>query len=179
MYAGLLRVFGTGVSSFAREFGLGETLTMKGMKAVLYPIWRIDGIFEGPVESEKNRKEKDAYLAIEEGYVPGQSAGSPPPSCIRIADSMLGNPFAPLSYLSFSVPPLPEELKPYNPDKDLTQLGEGFEVVPVPFTVSPLGLVDRIRSEIGKRTTWNGIRFDQSKWTEQLVCSFIWRNAAN
>lgn len=47
---------------------------MKGMKAVLYPIWRIDGIFEGPVESEKTRREKDAYLAIEEGYVPGEQA---------------------------------------------------------------------------------------------------------
>lgn len=67
-------MFGSGVSAFAREFGLGETLTMKGMKAVLYPIWRIDGIFEGRVESEKSRKEKDAYLAVEEGYVPGESA---------------------------------------------------------------------------------------------------------
>lgn len=46
---------------------------MKGMKAVLYPIWRIDAIFEGGVESEKTRNEKDAYLAVEEGYVPGQS----------------------------------------------------------------------------------------------------------
>ena len=48
-------------------------MTMKGMKAVLYPIWRVDAIFEGAVESEKKRKEKDAYLAVEEGYVPGQS----------------------------------------------------------------------------------------------------------
>ena len=48
---------------------------MKGMKAVLYPIWRIDAIFEGGVESEKTRKEKEAYLAVEEGYVPGRSAG--------------------------------------------------------------------------------------------------------
>lgn len=72
IYAGLLRLFGPGVSSFAREFGLGETVTMKGMKAVLYPIWRIDAIFEGDVESERTRREKEAFLAIEEGYVPGE-----------------------------------------------------------------------------------------------------------
>ena len=73
IYAGLLRLFGPGISGIAKEFGFGETLTMKGMKAVLYPIWRVDAIFEGAVESEKKRKEKDAYLAVEEGYVPGQS----------------------------------------------------------------------------------------------------------
>jgi len=73
IYAGLLRIFGPGISSYAQEFGLGESVTMKGMKAVLYPIWRIDAIFEGGVESEKTRKEKEAYLAVEEGYVPGKS----------------------------------------------------------------------------------------------------------
>lgn len=41
------------------------------MKAVLYPIWRIDAILEGGVESERTRKEKEAFLAVEEGYVPG------------------------------------------------------------------------------------------------------------
>jgi hypothetical protein len=72
IYAGLLRLFGPGISSYAREFGLGENVTMKGMKAVLYPIWRIDAIFEGGVESERTRREKDAFLAIEEAYVPGK-----------------------------------------------------------------------------------------------------------
>jgi hypothetical protein len=67
-----LRLFGPGISSYAQEFGLGESVTMKGMKAVLYPIWRIDAIFEGGVESEKTRKEKEAFLAVEEGYVPGK-----------------------------------------------------------------------------------------------------------
>lgn len=86
-----------------------------------------------------------------------------------VTDTTLGNPFAPLSYLSFSVPPLPDDLQSYQPDTDLIQLGEGFEVVPVPFTVSPLGLLDRLREEVGRRTTWNGVRFDESKWTEQLV----------
>lgn len=71
VYAGLLRLFGPGVSSYAREFGFGETVTLKGMKAVLYPIWRIDAILEGGVESERTRKEKEAFLAVEEGYVPG------------------------------------------------------------------------------------------------------------
>jgi hypothetical protein len=72
IYAGLLRLFGPGISSYAREFGLGENVTMKGMKAVLYPIWRIDAIFKGGVESERTRREKDAFLAIEEAYVPGK-----------------------------------------------------------------------------------------------------------
>jgi len=73
IYAGLLRLFGPGISSYAQEFGLGESVTMKGMKAVLYPIWRIDAIFEGGVESEKSRKEKEAFLAVEEAYIPGKS----------------------------------------------------------------------------------------------------------
>lgn len=84
-----------------------------------------------------------------------------------------GNPFAPLSYLSFSVPPLADDLQPYNPDRDLQQLGEGFEVVPVPFTVTPLGILERLRTEIGKRTTWHGVRFDESKWAEQLVSDML------
>jgi hypothetical protein len=51
----------------------------------------------------------------------------------------------------------------------LKQLGEGFEVVPVPFTVSPIGLLHRIKSEIGRRTTWQGIKFNESQWKEKLV----------
>lgn len=123
---------------------------MKGMKAVLYPIWRIDAIFEGGVEAERTRKEKEAFFAVEEAYVPG-------------------NPFAPLSYLSFAVPPLEDHLEPYRPDTDLKQLGEGFEVVPVPFTVSPIGLLDRVRSEVGSRQTYQGIKFDERQWKEKLV----------
>jgi hypothetical protein len=53
----------------------------------------------------------------------------------------------------------------------LKQLGEGFDIVPVPFTVSPIGLIDRIRSEIGRRTTWQGIKFNETQWKEKLVRS--------
>ena len=68
---------------------------------------------------------------------------------------------------------MPDDLQPYNPDRDLIQLGEGFEVVPVPFTASPLGLLGRLREEVGRRTAWRGIKFDESKWTEQLVCAHL------
>lgn len=67
------------------------------------------------------------------------------------------------------MPPLEDHLEPYRPETDLKQLGEGFDVVPVPFTVSPVGLLERIRSEIGRRTTWQGIRLNETQWKEKLV----------
>jgi hypothetical protein len=67
------------------------------------------------------------------------------------------------------VPPLEDQLAPYNPETDLGQLGEGFEVVPVPFTVTPLGLLEKLKSEMGRRTTWEGVKFDLSTWNEKLV----------
>jgi hypothetical protein len=60
-------------------------------------------------------------------------------------------------------------LEPYRPESDLQQLGDGFEVVPVPFTVSPVGLIERLRSEIGRRTVIEGVKFDETKWKEKLV----------
>jgi hypothetical protein len=74
IFAAMLNLLPTAVSSYAaQEFHMGESVKMKGMKAVLYPIWRVDAIFEGGVESERTSKEKEAFLAIEEGYVPGES----------------------------------------------------------------------------------------------------------
>lgn len=78
-----------------------------------------------------------------------------------------------MSYLSFAVPPLEDHLQPYRPETDLNQLGEGFEVVPVPFTVSPVGLLERLRSEIGKRATWEGVKFNETLWQEKLVSQSI------
>lgn len=82
-----------------------------------------------------------------------------------------GNPFAPLSYLSFAVPPLPDDLPTYNPSKHLRQLeDDGLDIVPVPFTVSPLGLSKLIRSRIGQSTRWENLKIDESKFKETMVC---------
>ncbi|WWC71888.1 uncharacterized protein I206_105847 [Kwoniella pini CBS 10737] len=153
--AGLLRLFGPSITPLANEFGLGTNLKMKDMKAVLYPIWRVDSIAEGDVKLEgtKQRVEPKMWISTREGYVPG-------------------NPFAPLSYLSFAVPPLPDDLPQYNLAEDLTQLGDGFEVVPVPFTVSPLGLAKKIRKTIGSNKRWENISIDESKWEETLLAAY-------
>ncbi|EIW71792.1 hypothetical protein TREMEDRAFT_67961 [Tremella mesenterica DSM 1558] len=150
--AALIRFLGSFGATIAHEFGLDEDFKMKDMKAVLYPIWRVDCMLEGPVEILEKRKQTSAWIGISEGYVPG-------------------NPFAPLSYLSFAIPPLPAELSEYNPEEDLKQLGEGNEVVEVPFTVSPLGLLKRLRQVVG-RTTWEGFRIDQSKWKDTLFAAY-------
>ncbi|WVO12489.1 hypothetical protein L204_100089 [Cryptococcus depauperatus] len=158
VYAFLLRLFGPSVTSLAREFGFGSKLELKGqMKAALYPIWRVDSMIEGKLKlanAKDTRLEPNLWICCKEAYVPG-------------------NPFAPLSYLSFAVPPLPDNLPAYNPSKDLRQLeNDGLEVVPVPFTVSPLGLLRRIRKSIGKRSEWENLIANESKFKETLVACY-------
>lgn len=80
-----------------------------------------------------------------------------------------GNPFAPLSYLSYGTQVIPDDLAPYDPSTDLIQLGEGFDVVPIPFTVSPLGLLKKIRSIVGKRREWEGLILEPDKWKDVMV----------
>lgn len=83
-----------------------------------------------------------------------------------------GNPFAPMSYLSYAVPPLEHDLRPYEPSRDLHQL-DGETIVEVPFTVNPLSMVGEIRKQIGRRTEiLGGFKIDESKWKETLVAAY-------
>ncbi|OCF32211.1 hypothetical protein I316_06125 [Kwoniella heveanensis BCC8398] len=153
--AGALRLFGPSVIPFAKEFGVGSNVRMKDMKAVLYPIWRVDSIIEGKVklQGSSSRVEPSIWVSTREGYVPG-------------------NPFAPLSYLSFAILPLPDDLPSYNLAEDLTQLGDGYEIVPVPFTVSPLGLEKKIRRTIGSNTRWEGVIIDEKRFEEIMLAAY-------
>ncbi|WVR00360.1 hypothetical protein IAU59_007503 [Kwoniella sp. CBS 9459] len=156
LLAGALRLFGSSVLPFANELGVGSNVKMKDMKAVLYPIWRVDSVFEGKVKlqgSNNSRVEPSIWVSTREGYVPG-------------------NPFAPLSYLSFAIPPLPDDLPSYNLAEDLTQLGDGYDVVPVPFTVSPLGLEKKIRRTIGSGTRWEGVIIDEKRFEEIMLAAY-------
>ena len=80
-----------------------------------------------------------------------------------------GNPFAPLSYLSFAVPPLPSDLPAYDPATHLSQLGSGYDIVPVPFTVSPFQLMEKAQGALGRGANWGGVKIDASKWRAPLV----------
>ncbi|ADV24177.1 hypothetical protein I315_06137 [Cryptococcus gattii Ru294] len=160
VYAFLLRLFGPSITPLATEFGLGSKLELRGtMKAALYPAWRVDSIVEGKatVDSARGiakRLEPKVWISTSDAYVPG-------------------NPFAPLSYLSFAVPPLPDDLPTYNPSKHLRQLeDDGLDIVPVPFTVSPLGLSKLIRSRIGQSTRWENLKIDESKFKETMVACY-------
>ncbi len=72
LYAGLLRIFGEGIAPLAREFGMGEKFHMKDMKAAYYPVWRVDVVLDGVLVSSKDSISSKAWIAIKEGYVPGQ-----------------------------------------------------------------------------------------------------------
>ena len=73
-YSALLKFFGPGIMPYAKEFGLGESLVMRDMKAVYWPVWRVDAILEGRVRAENGSgKEGAAALVVEEGYIPGTS----------------------------------------------------------------------------------------------------------
>jgi hypothetical protein len=67
------------------------------------------------------------------------------------------------------VPPLEGNLQVYNPGKDLTQLGEGFDIVAVPFTVSPISLLDKVKSMITPKTEWQGLTLEALKWKDTMV----------
>jgi hypothetical protein len=76
-YSALLKFFGPFIMPYAKEFGLGESLVMRDMKAVYWPVWRVDAILEGKVRGENGSgKEGDAALVVEEGYVPGTSVSA-------------------------------------------------------------------------------------------------------
>lgn len=84
----------------------------------------------------------------------------------------LGNPFAPLSYMSYAVPPLPDNLETYNPSRDLRQLN-GEEIVEIPFTVDPIAMVDKIRNSIGNNCALpGGVKVNQSKWSEKMLAAY-------
>ncbi|WVR07790.1 hypothetical protein IAU60_004833 [Kwoniella sp. DSM 27419] len=153
--AGALRLFGPSITPFANELGIGNNVKMRDMKAVLYPIWRVDSILQGKVrvQGPSQRVEPNMWISTREGYVPG-------------------NPFAPLSYLSFAVPPLPDDLPKYDLKEDLTQLGDGYDVVPVPFTVSPLGLAKKLRKMIGSSARWENVIVDEKDWEETLLAAY-------
>lgn len=80
-----------------------------------------------------------------------------------------GNSFAPLSYLSFANQDFDSELLPYNPSEDLDQLGEGWEVVPIPFTASPFGLIEQAKSNFGERAELGDRVFDVKTWNPSFV----------
>lgn len=82
---------------------------------------------------------------------------------------MIGNAFAPLSYLSFGVHSIPDDIPLYDP-KDLSQLGKGYEIAAVPFTVSPFAVTEKIRRMIGKKGKADTITsVDESSWKEVMV----------
>lgn len=74
IYGALLAIFGPSVTPLAKEFGLGDTVKMTNLKAVYYPIWRIDCIAKGGIGAIANKSDNEkAWLAVREGYVPGKS----------------------------------------------------------------------------------------------------------
>lgn len=142
LYAAGITMFGSAVETIGKELGFGQNLHMRSMKAAYYPIWRVDAI------AETGEDGRDGWLAVREGYIPG-------------------NPFAPLSYLSYAVPPLTDELPTYSRKRDLNQI-PGHDIVEVPFTVDPIRFVDKVRERIG-RTNIDGVPIDAAKWKEVMV----------
>jgi hypothetical protein len=72
--AGLLKLFGPSIGALAQQFGLGGDVVMRDMKAIYWPVWRIDAMLEGSVEGKDlDEKEGMAYFGVQEAYVPGES----------------------------------------------------------------------------------------------------------
>ena len=149
----LLRRLGSLGQTLCDLFGLGSSVRLKTVKAIYWPVWRCDAIFEGPARAKQSATNTniEGYFSCQEAYVPGNS-------------------FEPLSYHSLAVPPLGDDLPVYRPERDLTQLGEGFEIVPVPFSATPFGLLDLIKKELGKRVEWEGLTILPEEWKETMVC---------
>jgi hypothetical protein len=72
LFAGLLRLFGRAFEPLGREFGLGESIILRDMKPVYWPIWRVDLVAEGMVGPAKGGPEHEAWLGVPEGYIPGE-----------------------------------------------------------------------------------------------------------
>lgn len=177
IYAALIRFFGI-PDSLAETLGLGNDVKLTDMRAALYPVWRCDAILEGKVMSEYSRErvESDGCIMASQAYVPGEDLWDQHSGLTFslqltwVSDwRHLGNPFVPLSYLSFATQELPDDLPEYSPSSDLKQLGDGFDVVPIPFTVSPLGLLKKLRNMVGKSTEWKGLTLEEAKWRETMV----------
>lgn len=142
LYAAGITMFGSAAEMLGKELGLGQSLHMRSMKAAYYPLWRVDAIASAGAGGE------GGWLAVREGYVPG-------------------NPFAPLSYLSYAVPPLGDDLPTYDRGRDLNQL-PGHDIVEVPFTVDPIRFAEKLKDRVG-RTELDGVSIDASKWKEVMV----------
>lgn len=71
IYAAALKIFGFALEPIGREFGLGEDLVLKDMKAAYWPIWRVDLVADGPVRGQNSEEDMSATLIVKEGYIPG------------------------------------------------------------------------------------------------------------
>ena len=60
------------MEDIGRELGLGESLVLRDMKPAYYPIWRVDAIAEGSVSPAQGGQEGHGWLAVREGYLPGE-----------------------------------------------------------------------------------------------------------
>ncbi|KAL7418333.1 hypothetical protein Q5752_006791 [Cryptotrichosporon argae] len=152
-YAALLRLFGPSITPLAAQWDLGASLRLKDVKAAYWPVWRVDYMGEGKVHEAGGGRERLAWIGAREAYVPG-------------------NPFAPLSYLSFAVPPLPDDLATYDPATDLAQLGAEYPIVEVPFTVDALKFADKVRATIGRGREVEGVRFELDGWRDTLLAAY-------
>ena len=150
----------------AKQFGLGDSVELKQFKPVYWPTWRVDAAFKGKAWAKGYEKDKeDSTLSAVETYVPGGSSESLESSG---NDSIAGNSFAPLSYLSFANAPLEDELPTFN-EESLNQLGPGMEIAAVPFTISPLAVVDHLRNQLPARPASGQVVFDKDTWKEFFV----------
>jgi hypothetical protein len=72
--AGLLKIFGPSISGIARELGLGGDVVMRDMKAIYWPVWRVDALLEGEVAGKgTERSDGQAFFGAQEAYIPGMS----------------------------------------------------------------------------------------------------------
>lgn len=64
------------------------------------------------------------------------------------------------------------ELKEYNPREDLNQFGSGYEIIEVPFNVSPFGVLDSARRKVGHNCHVNDMRIDERDWKTNLAAAY-------
>ncbi|WVQ84913.1 hypothetical protein IAT38_007076 [Cryptococcus sp. DSM 104549] len=160
IYASLLNFFGPRLATLAQELGYSSGIKQKGeLKAVLWPGWRVDAALEGKVKvsaGDKGDKQLgvDVFCTTPGAYVPG-------------------NAFAPLSYLSH-VSPIENMLDAYVPEYNLTQLKSKYDmdVVPIPFTVSPVGLAKHLRKVAAKQNNREDSIADEAQWKEVMLACY-------
>lgn len=71
--AGLLKLFGPSIGGILREFGWTGDVAMRDMKAVYWPVWRVDALLEGSIgEKGTERSDGQAFFAAQEAYIPGE-----------------------------------------------------------------------------------------------------------